>query len=397
MSTTTRPISTLDYTIHTVPLGTRPAPSGSLNGRLTAKAANDCLGCLSPSSIGKFFSHIYADCSMFFRAFTSMGRGTTQYEIDARINEITQFMTVIDNCGDRRNSVSARFQRLSPQVRDLFHRVNQNYVNEFARNPQVSQEYREEMLRECERAISFQRQLALVNTFYQIFSGRSAAVTTIQGVGDRERPRVPPIRREPNPEPDLPGIPGFRWQDFFAGVFGGGGGRIGGREPVGRPERPAATTYNVNVPGTVAYVQNRIPADVQQKADEINRLKPLFEALRPTPDVPLAYNDPINFEMMSVPVFDASHPAIQTALEGGVSTSIENRDIRHLLDKDTMEAHIAAHPHSWAPAKCPTCRHPEHGGVRPENLRIDTALQDQILAFLRNAVPAGATSTTTTA
>ncbi len=177
-------------------------------------------------------------------------------------------------------------------------------------------------------------------------------------------------------------------------MFGGGGeGRVGGREPVGRPERPSATTYNVNVPGTVAYVQNRVPADVQTKANEINRLKPLFEAMRPTPDVPLAYNDPINFEMMSIPVFDASHPAIQTALETGVS--VDNRDIRHLLDKDTMEAHIAAHPSSWSPAKCAICRHPEHGGIRRENLRIDTALQDQILAFLRNAVPAGATSTIT--
>lgn len=224
------------------------------------------------------------------------------------------------------------------------------------------------------------------------------------GDGERPRPRGPLPEREPGPQPvrfpwqDLPaGIPGFRWQDFFGGVFGGRGGPIGGgREPVvGGPERPAATTYNLNVPGAVAYVQNNIPADVQQKAAEINRLKPLFDALAGAPAVPLIFNDPVNMEIMAIPVFDASHPAIQAALQGGVSSSIDNRDVRHLLDKETMEAHIAAHPHSYAPAKCPTCRHPEHGGIRRENLMIDTALQDQILAFLSGAVPAGATSTTT--
>lgn len=117
---TTRPISTSDYAIRNVPLEISPAPSGRLNGRITAKAANDCLGCLSPSSIGKFFAHIYSDCRMFIYSFMSMGRGTTPFEIGARINEMTQFMTVIDSCGDNRNSVNARFQRLSPQVRNLF-------------------------------------------------------------------------------------------------------------------------------------------------------------------------------------------------------------------------------------------------------------------------------------
>ena len=94
---TTRLISTSDYAIRNVPLEISPAPSGRLNGRITAKAANDCLGCLSPSSIGKFFAHIYSDCRMFIYSFMSMGRGTTPFEIGARINEMTQFMTVIDS------------------------------------------------------------------------------------------------------------------------------------------------------------------------------------------------------------------------------------------------------------------------------------------------------------
>lgn len=149
----------------------------------------------------------------------------------------------------------------------------------------------------------------------------------------------------------------------------------------------------IEAPGTVRYVQNAIPADVQTKANEINRLKPIFEALRPTPAVPLIYNDPIGMEILAIPVFDASHPAVQNALRNGESTRINNRDLRHILEKDSLEAHIAA-GHSWAPAKCHICRHPDHGGIRRENLRIDTALQDEILQFLRTAILAGGGTTT---
>lgn len=417
MPTTTRPISTLDYTIHSVPLDATAAPAGSLNGRLTAKAFNDCLGCLSPSAIGKFFTHAYADCRMFFRSFISMGSGTTGQMIEARVNEVTQFLTLVENCGDDRNSVRNRFQRLSPQVRDLFYYVDQNYVNEFAANLQMMQEYREEMIRECQRIVSFQRQLTMVNTFYQAFSGQTPSATTTTatstlpggGTGPRLRGSLRPEHR---PEPDpiarlFPGLlssSGFDWRAIFGAGFPLFGGErpavreepvVGGEEsPVSAHRGTGTTTFNLNVPGTVAYVQTAIPVAVQQKADQINALKPQFSALRNPPAVPSIYNDIIAAEdFMAMPVFDASHPAVQSALGGGVSTSINNRDIRHLLDKDSLEAHFRAHPHSYSPAKCPTCRHPEHGGMRRENLRIDTALQDEILQFMRNAIAAGGTTT----
>jgi hypothetical protein len=152
-----------------------------------------------------------------------------------------------------------------------------------------------------------------------------------------------------------------------------------------------ATTCEI--PGTVLYVQNAIPFDIQQKANEINRLKAQFATLATPPAVPAVYNDIITFDdFMSVPVFDVSHPAVQNAIRdaatGGATTALNNRTLRHLFDKDALEAHIAT-GRSWAPAKCPACRHPADGGIRREHLRIDTALQDEILGFLRTAVGAG--------
>jgi hypothetical protein len=139
----------------------------------------------------------------------------------------------------------------------------------------------------------------------------------------------------------------------------------------------------IEVPGTVRYVQNVIPADVQAKANEINRLKAIFDALRPTPAVPLIYNDPISMEILAIPVFDASHPGVQNALRSGESTRINNRDLRHILDKDSLEGQIRT---LFPTPRCHICRHPnDYLGIRREHLRIDTALQDEILQFLRTA------------
>jgi hypothetical protein len=120
------------------------------------------------------------------------------------------------------------------------------------------------------------------------------------------------------------------------------------------------------------------------------------------PSVPAIYNDIITTEeFMLIPVFDASHPSVQVALRAanspGATTdarnALENRVHRHILDKDSMEGVIRANPHT---AVCPTCRHHVRGMIRRENLRIDTALQDQMLQFLRNAVPAGGASSSST-
>lgn len=356
----------------------------TLNGRLVVNAGNDCFDYLTslPKTIGKFFTDLYADCHMFFRAYSSMGGGTSSRTIDRRINEITQFMTAIETCGTQGNAVRDRFQRLSPQVRDLFFYVDLNYINEFVRNP--SQEAADEMIRECDQIIIFQRQLTAVNAFYRIFGGGGGQtpVTTLGGTTTGvTRPRYP--REEPITD-------SFDWYDWIGRVFYGDfrPSPPGVTIPYRRDREPGTTThaFNLNIPGTVAYDQNAIHVTVQQKADEIIRLRGQFAALSSPPAVPAIYNDIIlGDDFMAIPVFDASHPAIQNALSAGATTAINNRDFRHLFDKDALEGHIRA-GNSWAPAKCPTCRHPADGGIRRQYLRIDTDLQDEILLFLRTAV-----------
>jgi hypothetical protein len=346
--------------------------ASSLNGRLVVNAGNSCCLTSIPKMINRFFTHRHADVCMFFRSYNSMSGGTTLRDINRRINEITQLVTVIETCGDNRGAVRARFQRLSPQIRDLFFYVDQNYMDEFVRDPSKAQEMAQEMIRECDQVIHFQRQLTAVNAFYRLFGGG-----TTDGVTTRRQ-----HRQEPTSD--------FRWDDWWARIF----------PDAFHPRRvddrsPATTTYAfnfLNVPGTVPYIQNAIPADVQRKADEINSLKGQFIELRNPPPVPDIYNDIIMGEdFMALPIFDASHPAVQNALSAASAlapsaiSAVFNRDLRHLFDKDALEAHIRTGT-SWAPAKCPTCRHPTDGGIRREFLRIDTALQDEILQFLRTAL-----------
>jgi hypothetical protein len=390
MSMISRDPRVLDYTmrVNTMQLESSNLTASqnrvsSLNGRMVVNAGDDCFDCITsiPKMIGKFFTQRYADCIMFFRAYTSMGGGTTSRAIDRRVNEVTQFMTVVETCGANRNTVRDRFQRLSPQVRHLFFNVDQNYIDEFIRNP--SQETLDEILRECNQVIIFQRQLTAVNTFYRMFVGIGGH-TSVTTVGSTTTHRQEPISDD------------FPWYDWVGGFLPDGfRPRPPGITVVWGHSEPATSThaFNLNVPGTVAYDQNAIPPVVQQKADEITRLRGQFAGLRNPPPIPLIYNDIIMAEdFMAIPIFDASHPTVQNALSSGATTAINNRDIRHLFDKEALEGHIRAGS-SWSPAKCPSCRHPEHGGIRRQYLRIDTALQDEILQFLRTAMASGGSTT----
>ncbi len=374
MSTQSRAVSPLDYTLPIPPSETSAPSRIDWNGRLVVKAGNGCSDWLSkiPNTIRGFFIHAYYDARMYFRAFTSMGKETTPSGIDRRINEVTQFLTVIENNTNSAvtswdfNGVKNRYQRLSPQVRDLFFIVDQNYINHFSVDQTIGspQAMREEMIRECNRVVSFQRQLTAVNTFYRLFTGKVV---------------IPPV--------SIPETPPLSDDGMVVDVT----------------TTTTTTTHplNLNVPGTVPYVQNAIPADVQGKADEINRLSVQFAALRSPPVVPTIFNNVIMSEdFMAIPVFDASHPQVQERLRAanasGATTAVrdalEERTIRHPYDKDALEAQIRAGT-TWAPAKCYICRHPADGGIRRQYLRIDTGLQDQILQFLRNAVATGASTT----
>ncbi|MBS0604409.1 MAG: hypothetical protein JSS60_05145 [Verrucomicrobia bacterium] len=379
--------------------------------RLSVNAAEDCMRCipLIPKAIGNFFAHRYADVNMFFKAWSSMGGTTTSQVINRRVNDVFQLRTTLQNCGNNRQQVLDRFNRLDSQTRTLFFYTDTNYLNQFRTetNPARIQEIREEIFRECDQVISFQRTMTSVNAFFRMFSGIvNQAPATTHGRGPRGPVTV-------GDEDDVP-LPdgGFDWGDWLGRIIPGGD-RIGGGHrhddeiplPVTVPRGGATTVrgFDVAIPDTVAYVQNAVPAQVQQKADEITRLKAQYDLLPTPPPAPAYFTDPVMMEIMTIPVFDASHPVVQTglpalraAIDGGATNATtllnDHRNVRHIMEKDSLEAHIAS-GRSFAPAKCPQCRHPADGGIRREFLRIDTGLQDEILQFLRRAVPGGTTTT----
>lgn len=145
--------------------------------------------------------------------------------------------------------------------------------------------------------------------------------------------------------------------------------------PIPLPVRPE------DFVGTVPYESENIPNDIQTKADEITALSERFENLPEDVadqiSVPEGYRCPISQEFMAIPIFDSSHPMINAA-------NIADRNLRHLFDKTSLERVYAAR----VTLNCPTCRYPEGGRTDRTQLRIDTALQDQILEFLRRNVPA---------
>lgn len=337
-----------------------------------------------PALVGEFLLHRYADTRMFIRSFSSMFGSTGPNEIDRRINEICQFRTVMQDAEVTGHRAYRRFARLSSETMDLFFYTNSSYLTQFLNetDPHKAGAIRFEILRECDQVIFFQRMLTVVNTFFRVFMGSTASNQSQSG------------HTEAPGRGSGFGLGGFWEQLFgreetgFSREEGDHGGRVGSERVSGRP----APGVDLNIPNTVPYVQNAIPAAIQEKAGEISRLQARF-----TSAIPQQYQDPIMREFMEIPVFDASHPAVQSGLAalraamargtGATESLSAHRNARHIFEKDSLEGHIAGGT-SWAPAKCPLCRHPEHGGIRRESLRIDTGLQDEILHFLRANVSA---------
>lgn len=318
-------------------------------------------------AIGQFFVHSYANLHMFGRSWSSMGGNTDNQEIQRRIGEIDTFALVLRNPRSSTAQVVNRFNALSMRSRDLFYYTS-DYMGQLrsseprpgpmfpmsAEPPPSTRslEIRAEISREVEQVISLQRTMTAVNTFYRVFTGRFSGPW-----------RLPPDDDDAD---------------------NGGSTSVDSPGGVTRPNN--SPHQNRDIPGTVAYTRDAIPADVQQKANEIARLKANYDAMANAPAAPAYFSDPVGMEIMVMPVFDASHPAVQqglpalrAALNAGSSVG-DSYTIRHHLDRDTMEQLFRSRP------RCPTCRHPHNNRA---NLRIDTGLQDEILAFLRRVAPGG--------
>jgi hypothetical protein len=350
------------------------------NGRLFVNAGQKCCDCTAISKVvAQFFAHRRADLQMFCHSFSSWRENASgiigsRTVIRSRIDEVTRFMNVVENAipnqgpelyNDRnndRNAVYLAYQRLPPHTRLLFSRIDQNYVSEFRRGLLNTREMRREMIRECQRVITYQRRLIPVVIFVSVMHQRSSPATT----SEIREGRVEPHRQ--------------------------GGESVDGSSTLG-----ATPQVDLRISGTLPYIQDLIPVEVHQKADAISQLKTRFANLRPPPNVPAYFNCSVSMDFMEIPVFDASHPAVQDALRAvntpgaaaGAFATLNNRVLRHSLDKDSLEQHFTANPRT---AKCPTCRHAQRNEIGNEminrrDLLIDTALQDEILGFLRRHVP----------
>lgn len=343
-------------------------------------SANGCLGWVraAPQAVYLFVAHAYADVRLFWRAFFSMFGSTARTDIDRRVNQIIQFRRALEGCdvNSPANFDMHHYTNLSESTRRVLFNVDRTMIENF-RTADVArvERIRQEIFRECARAIYFQRMLTVVNIFYRSYIGS----------------RLPEPRRSP-PVGGVTTPPARHTQPS-------GPTRT-------EPTRPTASgEIDLNIPGTVAYVQNAIPADIQNKADEIDQLYQRYEALPQAnrPAMPDEYIDIISMDIIKIPVFDASHPdvqgdlpALRSALTAGgppaVAAIDAHRNKRHFLSDVSMEGTIAAgrprwHGLSTSQGVCPTCRHSERYGIRREYLLIDTELQDKILAFLRTNVP----------
>lgn len=288
-----------------------------------------------------FFTHAYADCRMYFRAFSSLARSVKPEDINLQMDALFEFKTIVENSGNDQELVSDSFNQLSLSNLNRFFLVNKGYMHQFVMEKDAVkiQNMKEEILRECGRIFAFQR----------IMLGIKSVLTRI----------FPPSSQHNR------GSTSHTTQTHSAPT----------RSTTGSTSR-TKTGIDVNIPGTVPYVAGNIPQSVKDKANEITAL---LTQLGDSPNIPNDFNCPISQDVTAIPIIDASHPNIQQQLKDKLPLVG-----LHVFDADSLEALFANGAGRWGPGvKCPTCRHPENGSIKREYLRIYTQRQDEILAHLK--------------
>ena len=432
------------------------ARSKSLGARVCAVVSR-CLAWIAaiPVAIWNGCVHRYADARMFIRAFISMWGQTDSATIDRRVIQLTALslsLRCLNYTGASLpaglgapvsvDEVKRQYDALDREVRDLLFYADATYVRQLGTasgGPERVVEMRDEILRECEKARSFQESLRAVNAFYRCFncctgdrpttatssSSSSTATAPVVGPGQQQAtiqvvrpahpvqvqqqvqpPIQPPIgqqqaevvqveevvppapvgrpRAGPIPAPAPEVQPGGLFEDalrLVGGLFVNNNERPAAR-PAERQVRRApveapARAQGPELAGTVPYVRDAIPNDVQANANAINALRERYDALRPRPPIPEHFECPVSAELMAIPVFISNHPS-----------DMQQRSNRHHIDHTAAEGIFGDDDRGvmgefgLIRANCPSCRHP----MRRENLSIDTQLQGEILAHMRGAV-----------
>lgn len=198
-----------------------------------------------------FFTHAYADCRMFFRAFSSLARSVTVDDIDRQMDALHEFKIIVENCCSDRQLVSDSFNQLSPSNHNLFFLVDQGYTQQFVLEKDATkiEDMKKEILRECDRIFNFQLIMLGIKSVFR---------------------RTLPPSSQPN---TIPTSSATQMQSTTA--------------TAGSASR-TQTGSNVNIPGTMAYVAENIPQDIKDKARAITELLDQLDDLPNTPLIIIA-------------------------------------------------------------------------------------------------------------
>lgn len=264
-----------------------------------------------------YFHRRHIDVQLFKRALVSMGNGATPEDIKLNIEALTRLRNLLEVSGQL--LISGVFIGHEPRTDAL---LNSHFRKEGVAE-KLDKDFKQEIIRECDKALFFQRTLSVVNIFYNTF-----------------------------------GING----NWLAQLF---------EDKLSVPE------------GTVRYNPDRFSSSIIAKAEEIETLKEEFDRLAKHVETPQEYADFMG-EIMTIPVFDPTHPKGQrelAAASGATSNARPPRDWSHALDWQNFEKQFQRQMMSPEGVQCAGCRLP----IKRENMLIDTILQDEILKFLKVA------------
>ncbi len=133
------------------------------------------------------------------------------------------------------------------------------------------------------------------------------------------------------------------------------------------------------------YDKTNIPKNVWQRAIEIQHLKSQYKKLWDGCPIPSNYLDPKTKDIMTLPIFDASHPGFISELskrngDFGLETiSIDIHQLCHTQEPDSLRV-------IWGIFKrtleCSVCQH----SIQDEDLVIALILQEEILNFMKKKI-----------
>ena len=124
---------------------------------------------------------------------------------------------------------------------------------------------------------------------------------------------------------------------------------------------------DTEIEGCAHYVVKQlVPTSIALKAKRIEELRDKFEKKyedadsKDIPKYSRLFHCPLTQEIMTLPIFDVSHP------------DVKKQDQRHYMETSMFDQILSEGSH------CPSCRI----DISDQNLRIDMTLQDSILKFL---------------